>query len=84
MMMEVAVRRRKKDGGLDVGVPRMLFTYREDESLFRGRYGLFDVDDENDRFLLLQGPEGVRSSDRLLLVVPWSGGTASALPQGGP
>jgi hypothetical protein len=63
-------------------VPRMLFPYREDDSLLRGRYGLFDVDDDHERFVLLQAPAGGLDSDRLMLVVPWTAGSAGALAQG--
>ena len=72
VLMEVEVRRRKKDGGLDVGMPKMLFSYREDDSVFRGRNGFYDVVGDGERFLLSQGPEREQDQGLIMLVVPWS------------
>jgi len=71
MLMEVEVRRRKKDGGLDIGMPRMLLSYRPDESLFRGHNGFYDVVGDGERFILAQGPEKEQDQGRIMLVVPW-------------
>jgi hypothetical protein len=71
MLMEVDVRRRKKDGGLDVGMPRMLFSYRDDDSVFRGYNGFYDVVGDGERFILGQGPEREQDQGLIMLVVPW-------------
>ncbi len=70
MIMEVGVRRRK-GGGLDVGMPRVLFSYRGDDSLFRGYGGFFDVGSE-DRFLVSQGAARRPGHGQILLVLPWT------------
>lgn len=80
MLMEVELRRRRKDGGLDVGMPRMLFSYRRDDSLFRGHHGFFDPAPDGERFLLAQGPGSARQRGRIVLVVPWDGELSAASP----
>jgi Tol biopolymer transport system component len=71
MLLEVGLRRRKKDGGLDIGMPRMLFSYRHDDSLFRGHDGFYDVAADGERFILAQGPEREQNQGLIMLVVPW-------------
>jgi len=71
VLMEVEIRRRKKDGGLDLGMPKMLFSYREDDSVFRGHNGFYDVVGDGERFLLAQGPERGEDQGLIMLVVPW-------------
>ena len=71
ILMEVDLRPRK-GGGLDVGMPRMLFSYRYDDSLFRGHSGFYDVTAEEERFILAQGPEREEDQGLIRLVVPWS------------
>ena len=70
MLMEVEMRRRK-GGGLDVGMPKILFSYRDDDSLFRGHNGFYDVVGEDERFLLAQGPEREQDQGLIMLVMPW-------------
>lgn len=71
MLMEVEVRRRKKDGGLDVGMPRMLFSYRRDDSLFRGFNSFYDVVGDGERFVFVRGPERRQDQGLVMLVFPW-------------
>ena len=71
LLMEVELRRRKRDDGLDIGMPRVLFSYRRDDSLFRGDEGFFDLAAEEEKLILAQGPPGARDPGLITLVVPW-------------
>lgn len=70
MLMEVEVRARK-GGGVDLGMPKMLFSFRPDDSVFRGHNGFYDVVGEDERYLLAQGPEREPDRGLIMLVVPW-------------
>lgn len=83
MMMEVAVRRRKRDGGLDIGVPRALFSFRANDSVYRGSHDFYDVTGTEERFLIAQGVQAERYQGRLMLVVPWTADLEDGTVEGG-
>ncbi len=51
----------------------MMFSYRQDDSIFRGFGGFFDVAGGEERFLVAQAPPRQPDHGRILLVVPWAG-----------
>ena len=68
--MEVEVRPRR-GGELDIGMPRMLFSYRLDDSSYREDHSFYDVLGAEERFILSQALEPDAVKGDLMLVVPW-------------